>query len=122
MGWVQGRYESSLNVGLKAGRSLFRPDLECPLEISLLVGTRVQHELMINNSPNSELSDGGDTGPLLEICLLGEGGSGIYGSAVAVGVMFCMSYMDACNTASHKQSRGLRDDLTGGKGGAWVAL
>ena len=92
------------------------------MELSLILGTRGRHGLTINNSPNSELSDSGDTGPLLEICLLGEGGSGIYGSAVAVGAMFCMSYMDACNTSSYKQSIGLRDDLTGGKGGAWLAL
>ena len=64
---------------------MFRPDLECPLEISLLVGTRVQHEVTINNSPNSELSDGGDTGPLLEISLLEDVGSGICGAVVAGG-------------------------------------
>ena len=34
----------------------------------------------------------------------------------------CMSSMDECNTASQTRSRGLRDDLPEGKGGAWVVL
>ena len=33
-----------------------------------------------------------------------------------------MSYMDECNTASHTRSRGLRDDLPGGKGGGVVLV
>ena len=48
-----------------------------------MVGTREHHELTINNYPNSELADSGDTGSLLEICLLEEGRSGICGAAVA---------------------------------------
>ena len=33
-----------------------------------------------------------------------------------------MSYMDECNTESYIRSILLRDDLMGGKGGAWVVL
>ena len=67
-------------------------------------GTMVQQGLIIKNSPNSELSDSGDTGPLLEIRLLEEGVSGICGAAVAGGERFCMLSMDECNTASHTRS------------------
>ena len=63
-----------------------------------------------------------DKGPLLEICLLEGGGSGIYGAAVVGGERFCMSSMDECRTASHTQSRGLIYTMRGGKGGVWVVL
>ena len=43
------------------------------------------HGLTLDNSPNSDLADSGDTGVLLEIRLLKEGRRGICGSAVAVG-------------------------------------
>ena len=46
----------------------------------LISGT---HGLTIDNSPNSDLAASGDTGPLLEIRLLEEGGSGICVDAVA---------------------------------------
>ena len=39
--------------------------------------------------PNSELEDSGDTYLMLEIRLLEEGVSGIFGAAVAVGASFC---------------------------------
>ena len=55
---------------------------------------RGRHGLTIDNYPNSELSDSGNTGPLLEIRLLEEGGSVICGAAVDGGASFCMSYMD----------------------------
>ena len=54
-----------------------------------MVGTRVKHRLIINNSPNSNLFNSRDTGPLLEIFLLEEGGSRICESAVASGERFC---------------------------------
>ena len=80
---------------------LFRLDVESPSELSLLGGTRGKHGLTINNYLNRELAESGDTGPLLEIRLLEEGGSRICGSAVDGGARFCMSYMDERNTASH---------------------
>ena len=70
---------------MDAAQSLFRLDVGSPLEMSLVEGTRRQHGLTINNSPNSELEGSGYTGPLLEVCLLEEGGSGICGAAVDVG-------------------------------------
>ena len=70
-------------------------------------GTRGKKELIIDNSPNIKLADSGDTGLLIEIRLLDEGGNGIYGSAVAGGARFCMSSMDECNTASHNRLGGL---------------
>ena len=57
-------------------------------------GTRLKKEVIINNSPNSELADSRKTGPLLEIHFIEEGGSGIFGSAVSYGASFCMSSMD----------------------------
>ena len=57
--------------------------MESPSELSLLGGTRVRHGLNMYIYPNSELADSGDTGPLLEIRLLEEGGSGICVDAVA---------------------------------------
>ena len=85
-------------------------------------GTRGKKDLIINNYPNSKLDESGDTGLLLEIRLLEEGGSGICGAELASGERFCISYMDECNTASHNCSKGLRDNLPVGKGGAWVVL
>ena len=46
-------------------------------------GTRVNKELIINNSPNNELADSRDTGPLLEIHFMEESGSGVFGSAMS---------------------------------------
>ena len=65
---------------MEADPSLFRPDVEYPLEMSLVGGTRGKQGLIINNSPNIELDDIGDIGPLLEISLLEEGVSAIFGS------------------------------------------
>ena len=107
---------------MEAARLLFRPEAESPSELSLFGGTKGKHGLTIYNSPNSKLADSGDTGPLLKIRLLEEGGRGICGAAVYGGIRFCISSMNECNTASHTWSIGLRDDLTGGKGGAWVVL
>ena len=90
--------------------------------MSLVGGTRGQQGLIINNYPNRELTDSGDTDYLLESCLLEEGGSGICGSAVAGRARFFLSSMDECNTASHNRSRRLRYDLSGGKWGAWLVL
>ena len=59
---------------------------------------------------------------MLEIRLLEEGGSGICGAAVAGGATIFMSSMDERNTSSHTRSRGLRDELPGGKVGAWLVL
>ena len=85
-------------------------------------GNRGKYGLTIDNPPNSEISDSGDTGLLLEIRFLEEGGRGICGSAVAIRAIFCMSYMDEYNTASHTRSIGLRYDLSVGKEGVWVVL
>ena len=68
--------------------------MESPLEISLVGGTRGYHELTMNNSPNSNLYNSGDTGPLLEIRLLEEGGIGICGAIVDGEASVCMSSMD----------------------------
>ena len=73
---------------------LFRPDVDSPLEISLVGGTMGKKSLIINNSPNSELADSSYTGPLLEIRFLEEGGSGICRATVAGGAKFCISFMD----------------------------
>ena len=73
---------------------MFKPDVESPSEMSLVVGTRGKQGLILNNYPNSELSDSGDTVSLLKIRLLEEGGSVICGAAVDGGASFCMSYMD----------------------------
>ena len=62
--------------------------MESSLEMSLVGGTRGHKGLIINNSPNSELAGSGDTGPLLKISLLEEGGSGICGATVAGGASF----------------------------------
>ena len=51
-----------------------------------------------------------------------EGGSVICVAKVSYGARFFMSSMDECNTASHTWPIGLVGDLSGGKGGAWVAL
>ena len=75
--------------------------MESPSDISLVGGTRGQQGLIINNSPNREISESGDTCPLLEINLLEEGGNVICGAAVTSRKSFCMSYMDEFNTASH---------------------
>ena len=75
---------------MDAAQSLFRLDMGSPLEMSLVEGTRRQHGLTINNSPNSELCDSRETGTLLEICLMEEGGSGICGAAMADRERFCM--------------------------------
>ena len=107
---------------MEADQSFFRPGVESPSEMSLVRGTRRKKVLILNNSQNSELSDSGNTGPLLNICLLEEGESGLFGATVAGGARFFMSYMDECSTPSHTWSRGLVDDLPGGKGGAWVVL
>ena len=64
-------------------------------------GTREKKGLIVNNSPTSEISDSRDTGPLLEIRMLEEGGIGICGAAVAGWARFSMSSMDECNTESH---------------------
>ena len=69
--------------------------------MSLVGVTRGQKYLIINNSPNSELADSRDTGPLLEIRILGEIGSEICGSIVVGVARFCMASMDECNTVSH---------------------
>ena len=69
---------------------LFRPDAESLSEMSLVGGARGHHELTVNNSPNSELCDSRETGTLLEICLMEEGGSGICGAAMADRERFCM--------------------------------
>ena len=52
--------------------------------MSLVGVTKGPKGLIINNFPNNNLADSGNTGSLLEICLLEEGGSGICGSVVAV--------------------------------------
>ena len=80
---------------------LFRPYLESPSEMSLVGGTRGHKSLIINNSPDIKLSVSRDTGLVLKISLLGEGGSGIFGAAVAGRARFCMSSMHECNTAVH---------------------
>ena len=64
-------------------------------------GNRGEKGLIINNSPNSELSDSRDTGPLLEIRLMEESGSRICGAEVDCRARFFMSSMDEYNTASH---------------------
>ena len=64
---------------------LFRPVVESPSDISLVGGTRGQKGLFMNNSPNSELVGSRDTGPLLGIFLMEEGGSGICRATVAGG-------------------------------------
>ena len=69
---------------------MFTPDVDSPLEMSFLGGTRGQKGLIINNSPNRKLYDSGDTGPLLEIRLIEEGRRGIGGAAVAGGERFCI--------------------------------
>ena len=96
---------------------MFWPDAGSPSELSLVGGRRGSHGLTINNSPNSDLSDSGETGLLLEIRILEEGERRICGAAVAGGAMFCMSYMGECNIALYTLSILLRDDLPGGKGG-----
>ena len=68
--------------------------MDYPSELSLVEGNRVRHGLTIYNYPNSELFESGDTGPLLGIRLLDEGGRGICGAAMAGGGSFGMSYMD----------------------------
>ena len=78
-----GGDEYSVNGVLEAYISLFRPEVESPSELSLIGGTRGRHGLTIYNYPNSELSDSGNTGPLLEIRLLEEGGREICGAAVS---------------------------------------
>ena len=78
---------------------------------------RGRHGLTIDNSPNSNLANSADTGPLLKICFWDEGGRRMCGSAVAGGAWFCMSYMDDCNTDSIACIRVFKDDLTGRKGG-----
>ena len=80
---------------------MFRPEAESPSELSLFGGTKGKHGLTIYNSPNIELSDSGDAGPLLDIRFLEEGGRGICGSAVTGGARFFMSSMNECRTASH---------------------
>ena len=84
--------------------------------------TSGRHGLTIDNSPNSKLSDSGDTGPLLEISILEEGGRGICGSVVAGGARFCISSLDECNTDLHTRLRGFRYGLQGGKWGVWLFL
>ena len=96
---------------------LFRPDAESPSEMALVGGNRRHHGLNINNSPNIKIYNIGDTGPLLGICVLEEGVSGICGASVAGGARFCVLSMDECNIASHPRSRGFRDELSGGKRG-----
>ena len=98
-----GGDESSGYGGLEADQLLFMTGAESPSEMSLVVGTRYKRELIINNYPNIELAARGDTGPLLEIILLEEGGSGMCGSEVAVGARFCMSSMYECYTLPHTQ-------------------
>ena len=73
---------------------MFSQDVEYPSEISLVGGTRGKKGLIMNNSPNSEHAVRGNTGPMLETCLLEESGSGICGAAVDYGAMFCMLSMD----------------------------
>ena len=51
-------------------------------------GTRGKKGLTINNYSISGLADGGNTGLMLEIRLLDEGGSGICGAAVTGGARF----------------------------------
>ena len=81
-----------------------------------------QHGSTINYYPNSELLGSEDTGLLIEIHLLEEGGSVICGSAVSSGESFCISYVDECNTTWHMRSILFRDDLPGVKGWARVVL
>ena len=69
---------------------LFMPGVESPSKMSLVGGTRGKKELIINNYPNSDISDGGDTGLLLGINLLEDDGSGICGATVAGRERFCM--------------------------------
>ena len=80
---------------------LFMPDMESPSDMSLVGGTRRQQGLIINNSPNSELAYSRETGSLLEICLLEEGGSRICGGEVDDRERFCMSSMNEGNTSSY---------------------
>ena len=98
-GMGTGGYESSGDGIFEAVQSLFRPDVESPSEMSLVGGTRGQKGLTIHNYPNINITDSRDKGPLLEISLPEEGGSGIRGAALAGGSMICMSSMDECNTA-----------------------
>ena len=65
MGVGGGGGESSGYGGLEANRSLFRPDVEYPLEMSVVGGTRGHQSLITDNYPNDELSDSRDTVPLL---------------------------------------------------------
>ena len=90
--------------------------------MSLVGGTKGQQGLIIYNSPNSELADIRDTGPLLEIRLLEEDGSGICGAVADGGARFLMSSMNECNTASHNRSITLRDNFPEGKVEPWVVL
>ena len=77
MGWVRGGGVDAYSGdgGLEPARLLFTTGAESLLEVSLVVGTRVKKELIINNSPNSELADSRDTGPLLEISFMEKDGS-----------------------------------------------
>ena len=107
---------------MEAARSLLRPESDSPSELSLVGGTSGRHGLTIENYQNSELADSGNTGPLIEIRLLEEGGKGTCGAAVAGRARFFISYMYESSTDSHTRSRGSRDELPEGKGGAWVVL
>ena len=55
---------------LEVAQSLFGMVVESPSYISVVGVTRGKKVLFINNSPNSELADSGDTGLLLEKILL----------------------------------------------------
>ena len=68
--------------------------------MSLVGRIRGHKGLITNNYPNNDISDNGDTGPLIEISLLEEGGSGICGSTVDDVARFCMSSMEEFNNES----------------------
>ena len=52
---------------LEAVQQLIIPGVDYPLEISRGGGTISKEEININNSPNSELAESGDTGPWFKI-------------------------------------------------------
>ena len=81
-----------------------------------------KEEINRNNSPNSELAESGYTGLVLKIKFLEEGGGVTCGASVADGRRFFTLSMDECNSEFHTQSKGLGEDLPGGKGGAWLVM
>ena len=61
---------SSGDGGLEAAGLLFRLEVVSPPKLSLVGRTSGRNGLTIDNDPNSELYNSGDTGPLLEISIL----------------------------------------------------